>query len=132
MRAIRMGETIDVWCQVLVTAGLRLGNGGFRRKDEANGGPATERALRGDLAAVRFDEVLHDGEAETGASLLAGAAGIDAVEPLEDAGEVLGGDSGAVVGDRDGYRAVVARGRLDRDRHATATRHVAQGVVVEV
>ena len=44
-------------------------------------------------------DVLDDGKAQAGAAVLAGAVGMDAVEALEEAGEVLGGDAAAVVGD---------------------------------
>jgi len=38
------------------------------------------------LAAVCLDDVLDDGEAEAGAAFVAGAALVDAVEALENAG----------------------------------------------
>ena len=79
--------------------------------------------------AVRFNQVLHDGEAESGAALFARAAGIGAVEAFEDAGQVLRGNPGAGVGDGDGY----ATGRgFERDGDTAAWWRVSQGVVEQV
>ena len=57
------------------------------------------------------DDVAGDGEAEAGAAGLAGAGLVDAVEALEDAGEVLGGDA----------RAEVAHAELDRRAMGSGT-----------
>ena len=50
-----------------------------------------------DASAVGLDDVLDDGQAQAGAAGLAGAGFVNAVEALEDAVEVLGGDAGAEV-----------------------------------
>ena len=69
------------------------------RKLDAERGALVGLAFDADVAAEGLGEVLDDGEAEAGAAELAGAGFIDAVEPLEDAGEVLLGDADAGVGD---------------------------------
>ena len=61
---------------------------------------------------MRLHDVLGDSEAETGAARLAGAGFVDPVETLEDAVEVLGGDS----------RPEVPHGELDANRRARARR----------
>ena len=53
-----------------------------------------------DRAAVELDDVFHDAEAEAGAAAFAGAAFIDAVEALENMGEIFFGDTRPVVDDR--------------------------------
>src|SRR5213082_1998974 len=50
---------------------------------------------------MRLDEVLDDGQAEPGAALFARAAGVGAVESLEDARQVLGAYPRAGVGHGD-------------------------------
>ena len=52
-----------------------------------------------DGAVVEEGDVFDDGEAEAGAAVFAGAVLVDAVEAFEEAGEVLGGDAAAAVGD---------------------------------
>ncbi|GIH26211.1 hypothetical protein Aph01nite_45210 [Acrocarpospora phusangensis] len=54
-----------------------------------------------DGALVEFDDLLGDGQAETGASGVGGAAGVEAGETLEDAGAFADGDAGAFVVDGD-------------------------------
>src|ERR1039458_259308 len=71
----------------------------YRRQGqrEVEGCAGAEFAFGPDAAAVGQDDVLDDGQAEAGAAGLAGACFVDAVEALEDAIEVLGGDAGAEV-----------------------------------
>src|SRR5689334_2179720 len=71
------------------------------RKEALDRGAHAGRALRTDLAAVRLDEVLHDGEPEPRTARLARATGVDAVEALEDARQVLGGDAAPRVAHAD-------------------------------
>src|SRR5260370_36281916 len=67
---------------------------------------AADFAFDPDAAAMHFDDVLGDGEAQAGAAELAGARGVDAIEALEDARLVGGGDANAGIGDgEDGLRA---------------------------
>ncbi len=79
-----------------------LGNG----KGEQKGGAVGEFAFGADGAAVGEHDVFGDGEAETGASGLAGAGFIHAIEALEQAWEMLGRDARAEVpnGEFDGVR----------------------------
>ncbi len=57
--------------------------------------------LGADVAAVGLDDVLDDGQAQTGASLLPRSGGVDTVEALEDARERLLGNARTVIDDRD-------------------------------
>jgi hypothetical protein len=60
---------------------------------DAEGGAFTGFGLDGDMAAVFFDDAAGGGEAEAGAALFGSEVGI------EDAGEVVGGDANAGIGD---------------------------------
>src|SRR5262245_3941219 len=102
---------------------------GFRGEEELDGCAAAERAQGPDAPAVRFDEVLHDREPEAGTPLSARPAGVGAVEPLEHACQVLGGDSRARIGYSEDY----ATGRRGRAYHDLAVGgRMAQGIVEEV
>ena len=59
--------------------------GGRRHEADGEARALARLALDVDGAAHQLDQVLHDGEAQAGAAELAGAAGVDAVEALEDA-----------------------------------------------
>ena len=50
---------------------------------------------------LALDHVLHEREPQAGAAAFAAARAVDAVEALEEARQVLGGDSRAGVGDLD-------------------------------
>ncbi len=58
-----------------------------------------EVALRPDGAAMLLDDAAADGEAEAGAALLAGVGGLDLLEAVEDAVELIAGNAAAFVGD---------------------------------
>ncbi len=58
-------------------------------KFEADGGAQTKRAFYGHAAFVRFDDAVADSQAKAGATRIAIASGIDAVEPLAEMGYVL-------------------------------------------
>src|SRR6267378_4648807 len=73
--------------------------------------------------------MLHDRQAEPGPAFLAGAAGVHAIESLENAGEVLGRDARAGVADADD--SVGAEGLYD-DADLAASRRVSQRIVVQV
>src|SRR5690606_5642927 len=92
-------------------------------------GISGRRALDLDPAAVRFDDQLGDCEAQPGAAALAIPARVDAVEALEDMGQVLGRDARSLVPDPEAG-AAVRRAAAQFD--ATAVRCVAQRVVHQV
>src|ERR1041384_2328698 len=96
----------------------------IRWEEHPYGGAFAERAAGFDVSPVRFDEVFHDRQTQARAALLARAAGIGAVEPLENARQVLGADPGAGVGHRNDH---AAGGVLHRDGDATAGWCVAEG-----
>src|SRR5258706_4291850 len=74
-------------------------------------------------------QMLHDRQAEAGPALLAGAAGVDAIESLENAAEVLGRDPRAGVADA--YESIRAGGLRD-DADLAASGRMSQGIVVQV
>ena len=82
--------------------------------------PWPELALDVEPAAMAVDDVLDDGEAEPGAAQLARAGGIDAVEALGQARQMLARDAVAVVAHRDGDAA--ARSPAARGDRPTAAR----------
>src|SRR5258706_15887527 len=53
-----------------------------------------------DTAAVPFDQMLGDRQAQAGAAVVAGARPIDLIEALEDPRQVIGRDADPAVGDR--------------------------------
>ena len=79
-----------------VTPALRLCNDG---ECQQNRGTATQFTLCRNPSTVRFDEMFHNGKAETGAAFLTRAARIDAIKPLENARQVLGGNARAGIAD---------------------------------
>src|SRR5205823_3724126 len=60
-----------------------------------------ELAFDGQAPAMPVDDVLHEGEAQPCPALLAAGRGVDAVEALRQPREMLGGDAGATVADRE-------------------------------
>src|SRR5260370_1640221 len=60
---------------------------------------AADFAFDPDAAAMHFDDVLGDGQAEAGAAEFAGARDVDAVEALEDTRLVGGGGANAGIAD---------------------------------
>ena len=74
-------------------------------------------------------DVTDDGEAEAGTTGVAAAGPIDAIEPLEDAIEVAGGDADAPIGDVDRDAVVAPDGGHP---HLAAGLAVLDGVVDEV
>src|SRR5437879_845837 len=68
-------------------------------------------ALDVEAAAVAVDDVLDDGEAQPGATQLARARGVDAVEALGEPRQMVGGDAVALVADGDGDPALAGRTR---------------------
>lgn len=111
---------------------LRGGNrGGIPGEGEAEGGALAGIAFGPDFAAMGLDDVLHDGEAETGAALFAGSRGIHAVEAFEDAVQGFAGDAGSVVGDPEFGAGGTGIG-LGANGDAAAGAAVLDGVVDEV
>ena len=95
----------------------RGGGGGARlaRQGQRERGALALDGPDPDLAAVRGGDVLDDREAQAGAAGRAVASGVDAVEALEDAVELVGRDADALVGDAD-VDDVVARRAPRRPR----------------
>ncbi len=82
----------------LVDGGQHDGEGGAETRAGAVGGEA---------AVVVFDDGARDGEAQSAATVgLVGARGVESVEALEDRFELVCGDAGAGVGDRDRHRLI--------------------------
>src|SRR5688572_21638741 len=111
------------------------------REVQREGRALSRRARDVDEAFVLLDDTVHDREPEAGTAAIAGALGAE--ERLEDPSELLGGDPGAVVGDRDGcvvagLDLLVAGHRLseldDRclDAHASVAAYGIDRVVHEV
>ncbi len=78
---------------------MHVGGAGGAGKHDVESGSEAEVALSPDGAAVLLDDAAADGEAETGAALLAGVGGLDLLEAVEDAVELVGGDAAAFVDD---------------------------------
>ncbi len=76
----------------------------------------TRHALQLDDPVQRVDEVPDDGETEPGAAHLARAALVDAVEALEDAVVLVGGDAEARIDDFEERAAARCRQIGDRTR----------------
>src|SRR5690349_6559028 len=76
---------------------LLIGRFRFHRQREIESGARARLAFGPDFSAVTLDDVLHDGQSEAGAALLAGARFVDAIKTLEDALQSFGGNSRAVV-----------------------------------
>src|SRR4029450_1295315 len=90
---------------------------------------AIGQGLGGGGAAVGGGDRADDGQAETGAAVGAGAVGLQSVERLEQGRDLVGGNEGAAVGDRDkGHGAGVAGVDLD----PAAGLVVADGVLDQV
>src|SRR5262245_16848836 len=79
--------------------------------------------------AHALGQVLHDREAEAGPAELAATRLVDTVEALEDAGQMLGGDAGAVVLNLD--HGTTGPARRGPDLHAPALGRVLDRVVHE-
>src|SRR5690606_20919462 len=91
--------------------------------------PLAGPTLDGERTAVAGDDVLDDGEPETGPLLAAARLRVDAVKALGEAGDVRLFDAHAIVGDRD-QEPPLARGQ--RHVHLAALGAVFDGVVDEV
>src|SRR5215212_7082574 len=72
------------------------------RKPDGYAGAFPDDAPDVERSPVPLDDMLDDGEAEASASGFAAAGIVGAVEALGQAGEMLAGDSGAMVGHRQG------------------------------
>src|SRR6185369_2933830 len=80
-------------------------------------------------AAVQLDDMLDDGQAESGAPFLAASAGIDPVETLEESRNTGSGDARAGVTDRNADELILFN-CLDRD--VPALRRVLDGIVQQI
>src|SRR6185369_10419727 len=85
--------------------------------------------FRPDRAAVQLDDMLDDGQPESGAPFLAASAGIDPVETLEESRNTGSGDARAGVSDRNADELILFN-CLDRD--APALRRVLDGIVQQI
>lgn len=74
--------------------GEREGRRG-KGEEDGEGGAEARGGIDGDGAMVVGDDLVDEGEAESGAA----GGGFGGVEGFKDAGEVVGGDTDAVVGD---------------------------------
>lgn len=101
------------------------------RQGKDNARPADGGAFGVDAAAVELDDVFDDAEAKAGAAPLAGAALVDAVEALEDVGQVLFRDAGPVVLDGADDQLVL-RIELDPEDEPGKVRGVAEDVFGQV
>ena len=110
--------------------GGRVSIGAEARETDGEPRAGADAAGDVDLAADRLDQVLDDREAQAGPAELAAPRLVDAVEPLEDAGQVVAGDADPGVGDLD------ARSRRSMTRATDADRavlgRVLDGVVDQV
>ena len=77
-------------------AGSELGQG---REGEADGAATTLASFGEHRAAVRLDDVAHDGQPQAGARLA--ARGDRSVEPIEDVRQIVSGDARPAVADRE-------------------------------
>src|SRR3979411_1142987 len=89
-------------------------------------GATAKRAGQLELATMRIDQHLGDGESEASATLLAGACFIRAVEAVENSRQVLGCDATPGVGDLDLRTLAVS---TDANVHLAASWSVLDRVV---
>src|ERR1035441_6654226 len=80
-----------------------------QRQAQHNRRALPQFALGVDRAAVRLDDVLHDGQPEPGAAGRAAPALVDPVKALENMGQVIRRNAGAVVGHAHLHPAVAQR-----------------------
>src|SRR5277367_2731357 len=109
----------------------KLGGGGLGVQGEREGefGALAYCAFYPEFAAVGFDDVFGDGEAEAGTAGFAGAGGVHTIEAFEDAFGIGEGDADAGIGDGDdGF----ARGGGGGDGDVSARRSVLDGVIEEI
>lgn len=76
--------------------------------DAQDGEPLTPPTGGRDRAAVEFDEMLDDGQAEAEPAVYAGTRLVRLPKPIEHGWQERLGNAGAGVGDRDRYIAIVA------------------------
>src|SRR5579875_1851351 len=82
-----------------------------------------------DLATVRGNNRLDDGEAKSRTPGGAGPSGVTAIETLEDMGQVLGWNADSSVGHANDSRLVFA---IDRNGHCARGWRVPPGILQEV
>lgn len=76
---------------------------------------ACRAVVDGDCPAERHDGVFDDGESESCAAEFARASGVDAVEAVEEAGDVAFVDSDAVVGEAKDVESIVFGDEVEAD-----------------
>src|SRR5204863_1778720 len=92
------------------------------REVQQDCGAATDFAFGFDAPAVSLHEVLHDRESQSRATLLTRPSGIHAVESLEDAGQVIGGNAAARITHTDEQ---VGAGTLGQHAYSATRRRMA-------
>src|SRR3989442_1850901 len=113
------GSTVSARGESRAKVALRLCNGW---EVQHNCGAAAELAFSLHAPAVCLHEVLDDRQAEPRAAFLPRAAGVHAVEALEDAREGLGGDAGPCVGHpADDVATVTLPGHAETAAHPRLT-----------
>src|SRR5215471_2549971 len=83
------------------------------RQVDGEGAAGAHGTVDVERAAMAVEDVLHDGEAEAGAAELARPHGLDAVEALGQAWQMLARDALALVHDGDGDRRPVQPARRE-------------------
>src|SRR5437879_4593757 len=118
---------------ILPSASACGAQGGALRVENGNGEMKLRAlahfALDPDAAAMNFDEMFGDGQAQAGAADFAGTGNVNSVETLENARLIGPGDAYAGVGDGEGHFGAVHR-RADHD--LAAGRSVLHGVVEQI
>ena len=99
------------------------------RQGDAEQQASPVAVLHGDVPAVEGHGVFHDGEPKSRSARTAGPPFVDAVETLEEAGQVLRGNSRPVVADGEDNLSVGGGDEVQTDTGAAA---VGDGVVDEV
>src|SRR5687768_8876063 len=112
--------------------GRRTGSGVWKGLDgerHREGAAYSGGAVHPDLAAVGLGDLLHDGQPQAGAPLLAETHPVGTVEALKDPGEMLRLDARAGITHRQlGYLDVVPQGHGD----PTSRWSVAEGILDQV
>src|SRR5512145_1982735 len=105
-RASSLSRSVRVGMDVLTALGAV--------QCEGKDGPGADGTLDRHAAIHRFDQVFDDRKTEAGATELARAARVDAVEALENPRKMLGRNPWPRVSNRDAHM-IVLRSRVDTD-----------------
>ena len=91
----------SVWGGFIWLVGRSFGGNRLVWEEDAEGGSPNWIALCPDAPRVLHDDGAADGQAQPGAAFLAGVGGVDLLEAAEDGLELVGGDSAALIDDRE-------------------------------